>query len=73
MFSADVTNRDPAEILLKNTADREFFLLIIKISSSIPKTQIHTADPAARCHRYSLAWVMIDIGNAYIVVDLMAD
>ena len=26
MFSADVTNRDPAEILLKITADREFFL-----------------------------------------------
>ena len=24
MFSADITNRDPAEILLKNTADREF-------------------------------------------------
>jgi hypothetical protein len=26
MFSANVTNRDPAEILLKITADREFFL-----------------------------------------------
>ena len=24
MFSANITNRDPAEILLKNTADREF-------------------------------------------------
>ena len=32
MFSANITNRDPAEILLKNTADREFplsFLLRI--------------------------------------------
>jgi hypothetical protein len=27
MFSANITNRDPAEILLKNTADREFPLL----------------------------------------------
>jgi ribosomal protein RSM22 (predicted rRNA methylase) len=24
MFAANITNRDPAEILLKNTADREF-------------------------------------------------
>jgi hypothetical protein len=24
MFLANITNRDPAEILLKNTADREF-------------------------------------------------
>jgi hypothetical protein len=28
MFSANITNRDPAEILLKNTADREFPLYI---------------------------------------------
>ena len=27
MFSANITNRDPAEILLKNTADREFPLV----------------------------------------------
>jgi hypothetical protein len=29
MFSANVTNRDPAEILLKITADREFPLFSI--------------------------------------------
>jgi hypothetical protein len=33
MFSANITNRDPAEILLKNTADRGFPLKI-KIASN---------------------------------------
>eukprot|EP01047_Picozoa_sp_COSAG01_P023834 COSAG01_NODE_1452_length_10260_cov_26.827970_12_plen_77_part_00 len=39
MFSANVTNRDPAEILLKNTADREFFLLFSSDSESTQEIQ----------------------------------
>ena len=60
MFSANITNRDPAEILLKNTADREFPQFIFASAILMPPNfRLPVLDPYDYGRSYLLTPIVL--------------